>query len=331
VKRIVEGIATSPYYAVSASPVVASGPQTSASASDRRHSPTMLHDTPALEGVPQSQPATTRTHFRITKQNDEPRQHRQGSQEARLDEPQSLGDANAVETLMDVTVSKALALPAFPGSSRNPSPNQHCSSADYIDTENVFKGKILAVVARQVMIWLLETQHEFDPSFYRMQRNTSGIYSFDLSPQQRWLQDITTRCVPEVANRLSLFESYERAMANLSATLVGDSVSLEWFLIQLTQENLYLARQNYSGWEPPPSDAEWDVEVLLLTELSESFHRALAAYGRFGRRENVLSAAVEVCRMATSHDSISHRNATQVRGAQEQLQGHARRGSNLGP
>jgi hypothetical protein len=172
-------------------------------------------------------------------------------------------------------------------------------SVDFTASDNAFRRRVLELVARQVTVWLLETQHEFNENTYNLQFNSTRGQANAQGYQERWVQDVVSKCMPDVANKLSCYESYERAIRALSSSLGDDNVELDWFLNPPSPESLAVARRNYAAWEPPPSDEEYHVEMHLLSELSERFQDTLSSYSRTGR-ESELGVAVEVCRLVRS-------------------------------
>lgn len=142
-------------------------------------------------------------------------------------------------------------------------------------------AKALQLVARQVTVWLLETQHE----------------CHDIDQAREWAKDIASTCFIETAEKLRVHSSYSLALAGLVRSLGDDNAELGWFLNPSDENSLRVARENYSAWEPPPNDDEWVVEEYLLSELAMRFHRALESYD-FRQSTNDLLTAIDLSLVA---------------------------------
>jgi hypothetical protein len=151
------------------------------------------------------------------------------------------------------------------------------------DADAMIKRKTLAIVARQVTVWLLETQHECSHPSKRL----------------RWARETGRTCLLDVAEKLSGFVSYDQALRTLSSCLGDDNVELSWFLECPSLDNLRLARHNYSAWEPPPTDSEWSLEQHLLRDLSVQYHWGLASY-KPSSMQNEVRLGVEVARIVAA-------------------------------
>jgi hypothetical protein len=145
------------------------------------------------------------------------------------------------------------------------------------------QGRVVQLVARQATVWLLETQHECP----------------DVAKRDAWATETAARCLAEVAGKLGQFKDYGHAIGMLVASLGDDNAELGWFLRRPLAEDLRLARDNYAAWEPPPSDEEWVVEELLLTELSNRFHDALPQCTAKAAVDD-LAASIDVARLAAA-------------------------------
>jgi hypothetical protein len=180
-------------------------------------------------------------------------------------------------------------LPQFPGSKRN--------ADNFDDSILLVKQRALEIAARQVTVWLLETQHE----------------CFQPSERARWVSETTKRCAADVADKLSRYDTSEQAIQSLTSTLGDDNIELGWMLQSPTLENLRRARLNYVAWQPPPNDSEWMLEQNLLRMLSEQFNWAIAKQ-QITHEQNEVAMAVEAARIiveSTSADpSTAHRRAS---------------------
>ncbi len=164
-------------------------------------------------------------------------------------------------------------------------PGRRISSDRVPQSESIVaqvKGDILALVAKQVMIWLLETDHE--------------CRSGDLAT---WAQVETTKCMERVAYLLGKFTEYAHALRVLTDSLGLDSGQLLWFTDGASAENLRMARQNYEVWDPPPTDLEWVNEVKLLVEVEKRFKVALGNY-EISVNETTLAACISVANAAAA-------------------------------
>lgn len=171
---------------------------------------------------------------------------------------------------------------------------ESATTVPVIDDIQLSKNKALHLLARQVTVWLLETQHEC--------RN--------LVNRAAWARDTTTKCFQEVYGKLQRFESYTSAFATLSANLGDDNVELDWFVKGPHRSYVGCARRNYAAWDPPPSDEEWALEELLLAEISNRFHAAkLAFVVPNGVCE--LTIASELAMFASSGDTAGFQTAAQ--------------------
>jgi hypothetical protein len=159
---------------------------------------------------------------------------------------------------------------------------------DPVDDIQALKSKALQLVARQVTVWLLETQHECTDTNNRVQ----------------WSRDNATKCFEDVVERLFRFKSYSHALSTLSASLGDDNVQLAWFVNRPLSDNLRRARDNYAAWDPPPNNDEWAVEEVLLHELSERFNAAKQSYV-VNMSANDLGTAVGIARLAATNDTYS--------------------------
>lgn len=149
------------------------------------------------------------------------------------------------------------------------------------DELSVFQMRVTHLVARQVTVWLLETPHEQQ---YR------GM------PLTRWAKHTSAGAFLSVSERLSQFQSYTQAHSTLSTSLGNDAVELSWFVRPSDPQNVILARRNYAAWDPPPTDAEWNCEAVLLREVARGFHDAIRQYQR--SEESELRAAIIVTKRA---------------------------------
>lgn len=170
----------------------------------------------------------------------------------------------------------------------------HSGHVPIIDDVQLVKNKALHLVARQVTVWLLETQHECR----------------DLPNRAAWAQETASKCLYDVSERLRRFKSYTQAFATLSASLGDDNVELDWFVNCPHTEYLRCARRNYAAWDPPPSNEEWALEELLLSELSERFHAAILVF-IVPSTESELVIASAIARLASSTDTYSLHTAAQ--------------------
>lgn len=121
-----------------------------------------------------------------------------------------------------------------------------------------FQTRVCNLVARQVTVCILETPHENDNTL----------------PLVEWLEFTVRRLYEMVADRLRAFPSYALAHHTLSTSLGNDTVELSWFTRPSTQGNILKARRNYMAWDPPPTNEEWESEVILLREIAEAYLRA---------------------------------------------------------
>jgi hypothetical protein len=148
------------------------------------------------------------------------------------------------------------------------------------------RAKALQLVARKVTVWLLETQHE----------------CHDPARAGEWAKETAVTCFTVISSQLSQFKSYSHAFGTLVVSLGDDNVELGWFLRPSEHGGLPIARANYSSWDPPPSDDEWDLEQILLTEVAARFHRALRSYN-YPHSVDDLTASVELSRAAAVSES----------------------------
>lgn len=144
--------------------------------------------------------------------------------------------------------------------------------------------RVSHLVARQVTVWLLETPHEYNPRL----GSVGSIRS--------WAKFTALRTFAKVQEQLLRFTSYNQAYQTLCSSLGNDAVELQWFLSPGATEHLIRARQNYSAWDPPPSDDEWRGEVFLLRELAERFDDALDDFDMAGVSD--LEACVKIAKVA---------------------------------
>ena len=164
-------------------------------------------------------------------------------------------------------------------------PGRRISSDRVPQSESIVhqvKGDILALTAKQVMIWLLETDHE--------------CRTGDLAT---WAQVETTKCMERVAYLLGKFTEYAQALRVLTDSLGLDSGQLLWFTDTTSAENLQMARRNYDVWDPPPTDHEWVKEVKLLVEVEKRFKIALGKY-EISVNETTLAACISVANAAAA-------------------------------
>lgn len=142
------------------------------------------------------------------------------------------------------------------------------------------KKRVLALMGRQVLIWVLETDHE-------IRGRELGV----------WLRSETERCMKRAAELLSKFPDYGYAQRVLQTSLSDSDVQLDWFSGDPGPQNLALARTNYDVWDPPPSNEEWKTEERLLVTIAGCFRAALNAY-RVTVGESTLAACVAVANCA---------------------------------
>lgn len=125
-------------------------------------------------------------------------------------------------------------------------------------TNSGFQTRICNLIARQVTVCLLETPHENDERL----------------PLPIWATQTSSCLYKMVADRLSTFPSYAQAYHILSTSLGYDTVELSWFTRPWAPSMLMRARRNYTAWDPPPSDDEWERELVLLREVARAYHDA---------------------------------------------------------
>lgn len=161
--------------------------------------------------------------------------------------------------------------------------SQGLRTENNVEVGPAFHDRVINLVARQITVWLLETPHEYQ---YR---------GLDLSD---WAKHTSAGAFERVAERLSQFDNYLQAHSTLSISLGNDAVELAWFIRPQDNGNIVRARRNYAAWDPPPTDDEWNSEVVLLKELANGFHHAMQMHERSDVTD--LRAAVTITKYAAS-------------------------------
>lgn len=172
-----------------------------------------------------------------------------------------------------------------PSGAGRPIPGRRLSADHVPQSETIVakaKSDALNLAARQVMIWLLETDHEC-----RVNDTLS------------WAQTETTKCMERVAFLLSKFTEYDHALRVLTDSLGVEAANLLWFTDTPSADNLRLARMNYDVWDPPPTDSEWVAEIKLLVEVERRFKHALHKI-EVNINDSHLQVTINVANAATS-------------------------------